>query len=74
MHPMKDTVCGMTVTAESQHSLQHAGKPFYFCSAACKTKFAADPEKYLAPVSDALNVSMAPETLHSKAYPKARFV
>ena len=40
---LKDPVCGMTVTAESPHILEHEGRPVYFCSAGCKTKFAADP-------------------------------
>ncbi|MDR7377027.1 Cu+-exporting ATPase [Rhodoferax ferrireducens] len=46
---MKDPVCGMTVTAQSAHTHTHAGHSYYFCSAGCKTKFAADPQKYLAP-------------------------
>ncbi len=44
-----DPVCGMTVdphTAKHRHSYQ--GRPYCFCSAGCRTKFAADPEKYLA--------------------------
>ena len=51
--PLKDPVCGMTVTAHSAHALQHEGKPIYFCSAGCKTKFAADPPKYLATAASA---------------------
>ena len=43
---LKDPVCGMTVTAQSQHMLQHEGKPVYFCSAGCKAKFSADPARY----------------------------
>ena len=43
---LKDPVCGMTVTPQSPHVLQHEGKPVYFCSAGCKTKFAANPAKY----------------------------
>jgi Cu+-exporting ATPase len=39
----------MSVTDQSNHSHDHAGKMFYFCSAGCKTKFAADPAKYLTP-------------------------
>ena len=49
---LKDPVCGMTVTPASAHALQHAGQSFYFCSAGCKTKFAADPAKYLAKLAD----------------------
>ena len=44
---LKDPVCGMTVSAASAHHLEHEGKPYYFCSAGCKAKFAADPAKYL---------------------------
>ncbi len=43
---LKDPVCGMTVTAQSPHVLEHEGKPVYFCSAGCRTKFAANPERY----------------------------
>src|SRR6478609_9105291 len=44
-----DPVCGMTVDpATSKHRFEHHGKTFHFCSAGCRTKFAADPEKYLA--------------------------
>ena len=45
--PLKDPVCGMTVTPQSLHTLQHEGKRIYFCSAGCKGKFAADPATYL---------------------------
>lgn len=41
--PLKDVVCGMTVSTQSVHSLKHEGKPVYFCSAGCKATFAADP-------------------------------
>jgi P-type Cu+ transporter len=44
---LEDPVCGMDVTAQSPHVLQHDGKPVYFCSAGCKAKFAANPAKYL---------------------------
>ncbi len=43
---LKDPVCGMSVTSQSPHSLQHEGETVYFRSAGCKTKFAADPQKY----------------------------
>ncbi|MCJ9705909.1 heavy metal translocating P-type ATPase, partial [Bradyrhizobium sp. SHOUNA76] len=44
-----DPVCGMTVDpATSKHNLTHHGETFHFCSAGCRTKFAADPAKYLA--------------------------
>ena len=33
---LKDPVCGMAVTDQSPHSLQHEGKLVYFCSAGCR--------------------------------------
>jgi P-type Cu+ transporter len=45
-----DPVCGMTVNpATSSHRFEHAGTTFHFCCAGCRTKFAADPAKYLEP-------------------------
>ncbi len=48
---LKDPVCGMTVTAESPHKAEHAGRPYWFCSAGCRTKFLTEPQKYLWPVA-----------------------
>jgi P-type Cu+ transporter len=43
-----DPVCGMTVDPHAtQHRHQHGADTYYFCSAGCRTKFAADPNKYL---------------------------
>ena len=44
-----DPVCGMTVDpATTPHHASHAGADYHFCSAGCRTKFQADPEKYLS--------------------------
>src|SRR5664279_4487154 len=44
-----DPVCGMTVDpATTPHRYQHQKHTYYFCSANCRTKFAADPMHYLA--------------------------
>jgi P-type Cu+ transporter len=44
----RDPVCGMKVDpATSKHRFDHRGESFHFCSASCRTKFAADPGKYL---------------------------
>jgi Cu+-exporting ATPase len=46
----RDVVCGMTVdTATEKNRAEHDGKTYYFCSARCREKFIADPEKYLVP-------------------------
>nr|WP_049785784.1 heavy metal translocating P-type ATPase [Ancylobacter novellus] len=51
----KDPVCGMDVDPHTaQHRAEHGGRTYYFCCAGCRTKFVADPEKYLgerAPVA-----------------------
>ena len=45
-----DPVCGMTVNPDtSKHRFDHDGKTYNFCSAGCRTKFAAGPDKYLKP-------------------------
>jgi Cu+-exporting ATPase len=48
--PAIDPVCGMSVDpATSKHRAEHAGESFHFCSAGCRTKFVADPARYLDP-------------------------
>src|SRR5712671_1029711 len=52
----KDPVCGMEVDpATARHRAEHDGRTYYFCSAGCRAKFAADPVKYLglAPAPEA---------------------
>jgi Cu+-exporting ATPase len=45
---VRDPVCGMSVDpAKSPHHAEAAGRTFHFCSAACRTKFVADPQRYL---------------------------
>ncbi len=61
---LKDPVCGMTVTAQSPHHLEHQSHKVYFCSASCRTKFAANPQKY-PEMSMAAHV--ASETVHLTA-------
>ena len=64
--PLKDPVCGMTVTAQSPHQLAHDGRTFYFCSAQCQSKFAADPLHYLSHAPPVV-ASPPPESLESKS-------
>src|SRR5450631_108230 len=43
-----DPVCGMTVDpATAKHRADYRGHTYYFCAAGCRTKFIADPQKYL---------------------------
>ncbi len=46
---VEDPVCGMAVDpAETPHHAWHDGEDYPFCSAGCRTKFLADPERYLS--------------------------
>ena len=43
-----DPVCGMTVDPhKTPHRHAYHDHTYYFCGNGCRTKFAADPEKYL---------------------------
>src|SRR3954462_13337862 len=43
-----DPVCGMRVKpARAAAQVEHAGKPYYFCSRGCAERFKQDPERYL---------------------------
>ena len=47
--PVKDPVCGMTVDpATAWHKAVHAGAAYHFCSAGCREKFVAEPQRFLA--------------------------
>src|SRR3990167_6771677 len=56
---LKDHVCGMAVTEQSAHRLVHDGRPYYFCSAGCQSKFATNPLRYV-PEPDAAPASTPP--------------
>ena len=43
-----DPVCGMTVDpATTAHRAAHEDQDYFFCSAGCRTKFVAEPDRYL---------------------------
>ncbi|EAQ35730.1 heavy-metal transporting P-type ATPase [Nitrobacter sp. Nb-311A] len=43
-----DPVCGMKVEpATARYKLEHSGQTYYFCSERCRTKFEAEPAKYI---------------------------
>ncbi|MDP1909861.1 MAG: YHS domain-containing protein, partial [Hyphomicrobium sp.] len=45
-----DPVCGMSVDPHATpHRARHDGRAYYFCSAGCRTKFEAEPSRYLEP-------------------------
>jgi len=61
-HKVKDPVCGMMVDPhKTAHKAEHAGRPYYFCSAGCREKFLADPERYLDPAAATERAEPVPE-------------
>ncbi|GJE80017.1 MULTISPECIES: heavy metal translocating P-type ATPase [Methylorubrum] len=59
---VKDPVCGMSVDPHTaKHRAEHNGHPYYFCSNGCRTKFEADPARYLDPASAAAKAEAVPE-------------
>ncbi|MBD2746081.1 heavy metal translocating P-type ATPase [Microvirga sp. BT688] len=49
---VKDPVCGMMVDPhQTPHRAQYEGKPYYFCSSGCQSKFMAEPAKYVEPAT-----------------------
>ena len=55
----RDPVCGMTVDMEkTPHRHVHEGREFGFCAAGCRTKFIAEPEKYLSAIDPVCGMSV----------------
>lgn len=49
---VKDPVCGMMVDPHAtSHQAQYEGQPYYFCSSGCRSKFMAEPVKYVEPAA-----------------------
>ena len=65
---LKDPVCGMTVTEQSPHHAEHEGRPYYFCSAKCLTKFTAEPARYAHPAPPAPSEPPAVEATAGTIY------
>ncbi|MEX0852523.1 MAG: heavy metal translocating P-type ATPase [Bauldia sp.] len=49
-HLVKDPVCGMSVDPHTaKHRTEYRGRTYYFCSARCRERFEAEPDKYVTP-------------------------
>jgi Cu+-exporting ATPase len=49
-----DPVCGMSVDPETtRHRVEHNHATHYFCSAGCRAKYLAEPERYVTPHREA---------------------
>ena len=61
-----DPVCGMTVDpATTAHHAAHQGTGYHFCSARCRERFVAEPEKYLSPASKTPEVAAPAGTMYT---------
>ena len=61
-HKVKDPVCEMDVDPHTaKFRADHEGHPYYFCSAGCRTKFIADPARYLDKDRAAAKAAPVPE-------------
>ncbi len=63
---VRDPVCGMTVDpSRTLHHADHAGTAYHFCSGGCRTKFLADPTKYVHPKPALRAEPVAPGTIYT---------
>jgi Cu+-exporting ATPase len=61
-----DPVCGMKVDPYKRgHRFTHAGHGYFFCSAGCRDKFAAAPDKYLTPREAASKPQASAATIYT---------
>ena len=69
-----DPVCGMSVDpATTPHHATHGGQDYAFCSAGCRGKFLADPQRYLAKAREAATaVQPVDATYTSPMHPEIR--
>jgi len=65
---LKDPVCDMTVTDKAEHRLEHAGHLYYFCSAKCQGKFAADPLHYVMAARTVEALPTKPDAIKGAIY------
>ena len=61
---LRDPVCGMQVTAQSEHrhQLGPGEQIYYFCSAGCKARFIVNPSQFLSPMQAGASPPLAAET------------
>ncbi|NOY69164.1 MAG: heavy metal translocating P-type ATPase [Deltaproteobacteria bacterium] len=45
---LRDPVCNMAVSADSEHHHRHAGTDYYFCGGHCLNRFKENPDLYVA--------------------------
>ncbi len=71
-----DPVCGMRVDPlTTKHRLDYKGQDYFFCSGRCRTRFEAEPEKFLAPKPSAPEEKLPEGTVYTcPMHPEVRQV
>ena len=60
---LRDPVCGMTVDPSAgKPSLEHGGHRYHFCSASCRDKFQATPDKFVSAKDPVCGMDVARDT------------
>ena len=73
--PTIDPVCGMTVDPrKTPHHVEHQSWTVSFCSAGCRDKFVADPERYLATAAPAAPAAIEGTIYTCPMHPQIRQV
>lgn len=68
-----DPVCGMWIDPlTTTHHADIAGTAYHFCSARCRTKFAANPDAYLQPADHSAAVSASAASWTCPMHPEVR--
>jgi Cu+-exporting ATPase len=63
---VKDPVCGMTVNpATAKYKVTEGGTTYVFCCAGCRSKFEADPARYLRPHKPAPKAPAPPGAIYT---------
>lgn len=65
---LRDPVCNMKVTEQSQHHFKHQERDYYFCSSRCQEKFKLDPENYLQPKEARDSIKIDPKLVKGASY------
>jgi Cu+-exporting ATPase len=62
---LRDPVCGMAVSVDSEKHVQHDGRDYYFCSTGCRDKFRAGPAAFLQPQAEGPPPAAAAGTIYT---------
>src|SRR5207249_4842100 len=61
----KDPVCGMMVSAETEHRYTHDGKGVLFCSSRCRDRFVENPTEFIHSEPARISKGTAPDKMYT---------